>query len=70
MNREEHLAWSKQRALDELPNPATVIASIQSDLRKHPELESHMGLELMMLLAMSGHLSTPYQVKEFIEGLH
>lgn len=48
MTREEHLEWSKQRALEYLPSsPAKAMASILSDLNKHPDLASHPGLMLM-----------------------
>ena len=68
----EHLAWAKGRALEyadqgDVPN---ALASINSDLRKHPDLASHSGIELGMMLAMTGHLSTPQQVREWIEGLN
>ena len=71
MNRAEHLAWAKGRALQELEagSTTTALASIQSDLRKHPELADHTGLGLMMALAMGGHLTTHSEVREFIEGL-
>lgn len=42
----------------------------KSDLTKHPETEGHAAIELMMILAMGGHLSTPHRVREFIEGIN
>lgn len=53
MNRAEHLAWAKERALAYLDtgNLADAFASMLSDLGKHPELkiQAHVGppLELM-----------------------
>lgn len=71
MTRNEHLAWAKDRALAELDGggglPAAM-ASIQSDLRKHPDLRDHSGLELMAMLAFGGHLSSAREVREFIGG--
>jgi hypothetical protein len=73
MTRDEHLTWAKDRALAELGSggggPTIALASIQSDFSKHPDLTGHTGLELMRLLAISGHLSTERQVREYVEGL-
>lgn len=74
MNRDERVEWTKQRALAELEPPGgggvvAAIASVQSDLGKHPETQGHTAIELMMMLAMGGHLSTPIQVREFIDGI-
>lgn len=44
------------------------LMSITSDLRKHPELADHQGIELRMMLAMTGHLRTPEEMREWIEG--
>jgi hypothetical protein len=48
VTRAEHLAWAKQRALEYLDRGEldNAFASMVSDCRKHPELESHIGLEL------------------------
>lgn len=73
MNRDEHLKWAKERALAELERSGAGItgamASIQSDLRKHPDLRGHSGLELMFPLVLGGHMDTEQDVREFIEGL-
>lgn len=43
MTRAEHMRWCKHRALEyldqEVPDVASAIASMLSDLRKHPETE-------------------------------
>jgi hypothetical protein len=41
MDRAEHLAWAKQRALEyvDAGDLTSAIASMLSDLGKHPELE-------------------------------
>lgn len=71
MTRAEHVAWVKQRALVELDAGSVVnaLASLQSDLRKHPETARHDGIELSMRLAMAGRLGNERQVREFIEGI-
>lgn len=75
MNRQEHMDWCKTRALAELDanpyeGPANALASILSDLRKHPETKNHAGAELTMMLAMSGHLDTADKVREHIKGFN
>lgn len=67
----EHLAWAKGRALEYVDqgNVPDALASIGSDLRKHPDTADHGGLELMGMLMLSGHLQTPAEVRDFIEGL-
>lgn len=73
-SRAEHLAWCKERALGELEadptgqGPANAVASMSSDLNKHPETAGHMGSELGLMLLMGGHLRTEQQVREHIEG--
>lgn len=58
MDRAEHLAWCKQRALEycdagDLPN---AVASMGSDLGKHPETEPHtILLRLGLIEAMNGN---------------
>ncbi len=61
--RAEHLAWCKQRALQELafylkesgPREACkqAMASMSSDLRKHPATAQHAGIQLGMMFLMS-----------------
>lgn len=75
MTRREHLQWAKQRALLELDSGGdrgviNALASMGSDLSKHPETSGHLGLELGMMLAMNGHLNTPAQMREWINGFN
>jgi hypothetical protein len=72
MTREEHLAWAKGRALEyaDQGDVASAMASLGSDLNKHPGTKGHPGMELMMMLAMGGHLSTPGELRKFIEGFN
>jgi hypothetical protein len=68
--RAEHLKWAKDRALEyaDQGDVAQAMASLGSDLNKHPETKDHSGMELMMLLAMSGRLDAPGELRKFIEG--
>lgn len=69
--RAEHMAWLKERALEELTTngPTKALASVMSDLRKHPETEDHVAMVLGMMLAMNGHLETDAQMRDWIDGL-
>ena len=72
MTRSEHLRWAKDRALEyaDRGDIASAIASLGSDLRKHPGTRDHSGMELMMMLAMTGHLDKPGELRRFIEGFN
>ena len=70
--RAEHLAWCKQRALEyvnagDLPQ---AMASMGSDLGKHPETAGHSAIQLGMMLLMGGHLNTQQAMRKFIEGFN
>lgn len=45
-------------------------ASMGSDLGKHPETANHAAIQLGMMMLMGGHLDTPQQMREFIEGFN
>ena len=68
--RAEHLQWCKDRALEyaDRGDVAQAVASMGSDLRKHPGTENHSGVELMMMLAMAGQFDRPGELRRFIEG--
>ena len=73
MNREEHIAWCKQRALEELDRGdlTNAIASMLSDLRKHPETENHIGGTLGAgLLLVPGWAKNSQEVRKWIEGFN
>jgi hypothetical protein len=74
VTRAEHLAWAKERALEyaDQGDTASAIASLTSDLGKHPETAASVSIvaKLMMPLAISGHLSTPAELRKFIEGFN
>jgi hypothetical protein len=70
MTRGEHLAWCKERALkyaDRGDVPGAV-ASMRSDMGKHPDTSSHRALDLMVMLAPSGEFERPGELRKFIEG--
>ncbi len=72
--RAEHLQWCKDRALEyvEIGDNQQAFASMISDLRKHDDTEASakMGGELGMMLMLSGNLSTPKQMTDFINGFN
>ena len=72
VTRAEHLRWAKDRALEyaDRGDAANAIASLGSDLNKHPETRGHAAMELMMMLAMGGHLGSPAELRKFIEGFN
>lgn len=74
MNRAEHLQWCKDRALEyaDAGDAAQAMASMMSDLGKHPDTESSAGIvaELMMPLAMMGEFEKPGELRKFIEGFN
>jgi len=72
MNRSEHIAWSKKRAIefvdkDDLPQ---AYLSIVSDLQKHPETMAHVGIDMGMMLVISGNLKEPHEMRNFIDGFN
>lgn len=72
MNRAEHLAWAKERALEYADNgdAPNALGSLISDLTKHEDTAGHPGIALGGSLMMNGHLNSPQQVREFIEGFN
>lgn len=66
--RAQHLEWAKSRALEyvELGQLQYALNSLVSDLRKHPETENHIAIELGHNLWILGHLKTAEQMREFI----
>ena len=72
MTRDEHLEWATARALEyvnknDIPN---ALASMASDLRKHDDLATHVGIDLGMMLLLSGNMRTSQDARKFIEGFN
>ena len=72
MDRAEHLAWCKQRALEyaDAGDLQNAYASMASDLNKHPDTTGHPAIQLGMVLLMSGNLKTTGDMRRFIEGFN
>ena len=72
MTRAEHLAWCKQRALEyvDAGDLQSALASMGSDLNKHPDTANHSGTQLGLMLMVGGHLSTKDEMRRFIEGFN
>jgi len=72
MTREQHLAWCKERAIEYAEKGAVqdAFASMASDLNKHPETQDHAGIQLGMMMLMAGQLSSPPEMRRFIEGFN
>ena len=70
--RAGHLAWCKERALEycDAGDPVSAIASMLSDLGKHPETANHGAIELTGMLMLAGHLSDVASVRRHIEGFN
>jgi hypothetical protein len=72
MTRQEHLDWAKQRALEyaQRGDIKNAVASMLSDLSKHPELERHAGGDLGMMMLMSGNMRDPLECERWIKGFN
>ena len=73
MDRNEHLAWAKQRAIEALNQtqmPIQAWASFSSDMMKHEKLTDHIALELGMMQLAAGGLSTVPEMEKFIDGFN
>lgn len=70
MTRDEHLAWTKGRALEYVSDGdcTSAVTSLVSDLGKHPETAGHPAIQLAGMLLMGGHLNTQDQVRDLIVG--
>lgn len=71
-NRNDHLEWCKQRALEYVTkgNLQEAFASFLSDMGKHPETANHLALEMGMMLLLGGQLSSAHQMREWITGFN
>lgn len=72
MTRNEHLDWCKQRATEYLDQGDIkgALASMMSDLQKHDETRNHAGVQLGMMLLISGNLETEQAMRDFILGFN
>lgn len=72
MDRGEHLAWCKKRALEYVDrgDVKNAWASFVSDMGKHPDTSDHSALKLGYMLYLSGNLNEPAEMRRFIEGFN
>lgn len=72
MDRDEHLAWCKERALAlaDASQTAQAVASMNSDLQKHPGTADQAGMLLGMQLLIAGHLDNAVKCRHWIEGFN
>ncbi len=70
--REEHLNWCKLRALGyvDAGDCKNAVASMMSDLKKHPSTEGHPAIQLGMMLSMGGHMDNVDETRKWIEGFN
>lgn len=71
-NRQEHLAWCKQRALEycDIGDVKQAFSSMASDLRKHPETADHAAIGLGFQMLLGGMLDSPEEMRRFINGFN
>lgn len=74
MTREEHLEWCKERAREyaRIGEFQNAIASMGSDLGKHPETQASasVGIQLGLMLLMGGQMRTTKQAIDWIDGFN
>lgn len=70
MTREEHLQWCKGRALGYVDDAPKAVASMVSDLCKHPETENHIGIQLGTILMFGGQMNTVAETEKWINGFN
>lgn len=72
MTRDEHLTWCKRRALEYVNHHKMneALASMGSDLNKHPETANHPGMLIGLQMQMNGMLSDQDDMRRFIEGFN
>ena len=70
MTRAEHMAWAKQRALEyaKRGDGTGCIASMISDLGKHPETANSVMIAGMTTMAVD--LNDPAALKRWVEGFN
>ena len=71
MTRAEHIAWCKQRAIQEMEHshdPKQGVISMMSDIGKHPETSSDVLRSLCMMTLMRP--CSEQSVRKFIDGFN
>lgn len=74
MTGAEHLAWCKTRALAyaDRGDAGGAVSSLMQDLAAHPDTAGSVSIvrDLMFPLVLTGHLNTPAEIREFVEGFN
>ena len=72
MNRAEHLAWCKERAIECVVRGelSEAFSSMVTDLRSRPETDDPVMIELGFALLLNGSLDTPSKMIDFIKGFN
>lgn len=72
MTREEHLAWCKKRAHEYLDQGdlQNAVASMMSDMQKHPETAFDNGDAMSQLGLFSAMSGDRQAVKRYIDGFN
>jgi len=72
MTRQEHLDWCKKRALEYLDHGdvSNAIASMMSDLNKHPETEIGSGSILTQLGLRAAMSNDVNEARRYIVGFN
>lgn len=72
MTRAEHLAWCKQRAHEYLEkgDVTNAVASMMSDLKKHPETQTQVGGILDQIGMQAAMNQDRAAAKRYIDGFN
>jgi hypothetical protein len=73
LSRDEHLEWAKKRALEYLDagDSRNAFTSMLIDMRKHPELENHIGNKIGVgFMMLPGWIDNMAEVRRWIVGFN
>lgn len=72
MERAEHLQWCKDRALEYVHagDIQRAVASMSSDLSKHPDTVNHPAISLGTMLLLGGHMKSASETEKWINGFN
>ena len=72
MNRQEHLQWAKDRAIQYLEIDEIFHSwnSFCNDMRKHDELSNHAALSMGTMMMLQGFWKNKEECKKYIEGFN
>jgi hypothetical protein len=72
MDRDEHLACCKQRALQYVDRGEIMegLTSMFSDVTKHPDMKNHKGVDIGVMMMAGGMLRSAADARRFIEGFN